>query len=510
MSAFLLKRLGKLLKILIIENKGVIENMARGISAEQIESELLDSNTGKLVPCYIGSAPIWQVDDTEWNNIAGQAFLITGLKDARKKIGYMLPQSGMFPKDISLCEAINVHFAQNEVVGPIIVLVNAASIDVDENTTTAEVSVKGGTAIINVSGKAVLSSVTVSGKEKGTNYTVSYDDTGTFLVFKELNKSLGEKINVTYNTVATEELVMAADTFDMIDFLEQTIGYVPCVLAAPLWETELIGGTGTETVASKLVDISNGKINSHWYTQCYTQLYSNSRDSVKSEKSTKLFTSPKQKVFWPFASKNGLIYTLVTLFIARKLAIDIENDNIPFESASNEEIDIDFLCNSSGTKIWQKEENATALNEIGVTTCNYTGGSWRTWGVCMANYDENNESILPEYMNDVAVQMRDYVCNDFQAKNIDYIDKPLPDRVVKEIVDDYQQELNTLVGVGALLFASISYGADNNSATSEKGDFIFDLKETSTPPGKSIKAKVQYVRDGLTSYSSSSEEGSDE
>lgn len=482
--------------------------MARGIRAEQIDSELVDDNSGKLIPCYIGSAPIWQVDSENWCDLSGQAFLISGIKDARKKIGYMVPQSGMYSKDISICEAVDVHFAQAEVVGPIMVLLNASTVNVKEEITT-EVSINGGIGTLDVRGLAILSSVVVEKQVKGINFTVNYDETGKYLIFKELNKSLGNKISVTYSIVDTSELVMSPDTFEMIDYLEQTTGYVPCVLAAPLWESELVGGAGSTTVAAKLIEISESTINSHWYTQCFTQLYSNTRDSVLAEKSSKEYESPKQKVFWPFASKNGRIYTLVTLFIARKLAIDIQNDNIPCESASNEELDIDFICNSSGAKIWQKEENANELNEIGITTCNYAGGTWRTWGVCMANYNESNvENILPEHLNDVAVQMRDYICNNFQASNIDYIDKPLPDRIVKEIIDDYQQVLNTLVGIGAISYGEISYSSENSSSSAEKGDFIFSLKETSTPPGKSITAKVQYVRDGLDSYSA--EEGSEE
>ena len=485
--------------------------MARGITAEQIESAVIDNYSGKQIPCYIGSAPIWQVDDANWASLAGQTFILSSLKDARSKIGYMVPDSGMFTKDISLCEAVTAHFATDNAVGPIIVLLNACTINVDEEEVTENVSISGGTGRLNVDGLAVLSSVTVKDKVKGTNYTVSYDDKGKSIIFNELNKSLGSTIEVTYNKVDTESIVMVSDTFKMLDFFEQTVGYVPNILAAPLWESELIGGTGTETVGSKLIEVSEGKLNKHWFTQCYIQLMSNSKDSVSSEKTSKNYNSPKLKVFWPYVSKGGLIFSLVTQYIVKKLAIDIKNDNVPYESASNEELDIDYICNSSGTRIWQNEKQADSLNEIGVTTCNFSAKSWRTWGICMSNYLESKkEEIKPEYLTDVAVQMRDYVCNDFQSKNIDYIDKPMPDRIVKQIADEYQTTLNELVGSGALLYGTIGYSAENTSATAENGDFIFDLKETSTPPGKSITVKVQYSRDGLVNYSAASEEGADE
>ena len=126
--------------------------MARGITAEQIESAVIDNYSGKQIPCYIGSAPIWQVDDANWASLAGQTFILSSLKDARSKIGYMVPDSGMFTKDISLCEAVTAHFATDNAVGPIIVLLNACTINVDEEEVTENVSISGGTGRLNVDG----------------------------------------------------------------------------------------------------------------------------------------------------------------------------------------------------------------------------------------------------------------------------------------------------------------------------------------------------------------------
>lgn len=479
--------------------------MSRGIIAVQKDSELLEVSTGSLIPCYIGSAPYWQVDSSKWADIAGQAFVLSGLSEARSKIGFFLPDSGRWPKAYSLCEAVYAHFGDElSAVGPIIVLINKASVTVDADAVSANVAMANGVGSIDVDGKAILNTVTIAGKSKGVDYTAVYDDKGQSIIITDINKALGSTAAVTYSVVeGLDTLVMTSGTFDGIDYFEQTIRKIPCGFAAPGWEDALIDGvTDGVTVGEKLVAISEGKINSHWYTQSYIQLTSAARADVATEKATKGYDSPKTKLCWPFVKKGSLVYSLATYFIVAKMKVDINNGNVPFESASNEIINIDGLCDASGNTIPQKESAANDLNYIGVATCNFVSGAWRTWGVCMANYLESNkENILPEYLNDVAVQMRDYVSNDFQAANFDYVDKPIPTRTAKEIVDDYQLTLNNLVNIGALLYGAVSFKAADNSVSSlANGEFVFSLVETSTPPGKSITVKVQYTATGLETY----------
>lgn len=478
--------------------------MSRGINAVQQDSELLDAQKSSLIPCYIGSSPYWQVDSPDWEDIAGKAFVLSSLTDAKSKIGFYKPSSGMWPKEYSISEAVYAHFGNKlNAVGPIIVLVNAAAISITTEAVTKSVVISNGVGLVDAGGKAVLSTISITGKVKGIDYTAVYDDNGKSVIITDLKKSLGSSISVSYKEVTgLDTLSMTSTTFEAIDYFEQTIGMVPAVIAAPGWEDALIDGVEGATVALKLKDISEGQINSHWYTQAYAQLISDDRSEVASEKATKGYDSPKMKVCWPYVRKSGLIYSLVTKFIVAKMIVDISNANIPYESASNEIIDIDGLCDALGNVILQKESAANALNEIGVATCNFASGSWRTWGVCMSNYLESNkDNILPEYLNDVAVQMRDFVCNDFQAANFDYIDKPIPTRKAKEIVDDYQVVLNTLVNIGALLYGDIAFkSVENPKSALANGEFVFNIAETNTPPGKSITGKVQYTSVGLDSY----------
>lgn len=142
------------------------------------------------------------------------------------------------------------------------------------------------------------------------------------------------------------------------------------------------------------------------------------------------------------------------------------------------------------------------MNDIGIATAKFVKGGWRTSGAVMSNYYADNvANIAADELNDVAVRMKDYVCNDFQSTYMDEVDKPLPPRRVKEICDDYGIALGGLVSMGALLYAQIAYNAaDNTAAGNANGEFVFSIQETNTPPGSLIKAKVSYTPEGLNAY----------
>ena len=62
-------------------------------------------------------------------------------------------------------------------------------------------------------------------------------------------------------------------------------------------------------------------------------------------------------------------------------------------------------------------------------------------------------------------------------------------------------KLNNLVNSGALLYGVITFTSSENPIGSlADGEFVFNIAETSTPPGRSITGKVKYTAAGLESY----------
>lgn len=485
--------------------------MARGIHAEKIPSAPLPGANGTILPLYIGGAPYWQTEDANWQARAGQVFLVSSLSQFISAVGYIEPESGMWPKAYSLCEAAAAHFKGSNPIGPIIILTNATQLTASAAETTASVALTGLKGSIPVSGKAILSSFQVDNATRGVEYSVVYDITGQNVIFTDLTGEMTSPVSVKYKTVVIPDpLTMGEETFTEVDLIGQKVNRYPSVIAAPGWEREVVGGS-TKTVGQMLESIAQGQINQHWHTQAVVQLYADDYSAVLTEKASSGITSAQARLLWPLASKEGKVFTAVTKLLAAKMRVDLANGNVPFESASNKALDVEYPCDKTGERIFLNNQQSDKLNENGVTTLKYANGTWRTWGVCMSNYlDSAKDDIPAAELNDVSVQMQDYICNDFQERFINVIDKPITVRRAKAIVDDYKVRLNGLVADGALLYGDITFSAENNSVESiVAGDFVFDIATTTTPPGKSILARVRYVYDGINNLVAALEGGAE-
>ena len=479
----------------------------RGIHAVQIAGSPIAVESANCAPLYIGMAPVWQLPSENWKDVLGQAFMINDVDDAREKIGYYQPESGMWQKEYSLCEPVYVHFGDEQhMSAPIMVLVGKCDINESESEQSATVTISGGIGYLDVKGLGILSSVSIADKESGKDFSASYDEYGRWIVIRDLKGTLGKSVTVKYKTVTgLADIALSEATFDVVDLIEQKVGEIPTTLLCPGWENEHIGGLdANKTVAQRLMDINKGQIDNHWYTTSIFQLHSETRSNVETDVLS--YNYPEAKVCWPYYLTVGLVLHLAVIYAYEKLIVDLSHTDargIPYESESNEEIYLKgCLCDAAGAIIEQTDKQADVLNDIGVATAKFVKGGWRTAGVVMSNYYADNvANIAADELNDVAVRMKDYVCNDFQTTYMDEVDKPIPPRRVKEIRDDYGIALSGLVSMGALLFAEITYNAsDNTAAGNANGEFVFAIKETNTPPGSLIKAKVSYTPDGLATY----------
>lgn len=477
--------------------------MANGIIANQVDAAALKvAMATSAIPVYLGQAPIWQVDDANWADLAGKTFVIKSIDDMKEKIGFSMPASGAFSKDQSLSMVAYYHTKVEKIL-PIIVIVNKAAVTPSASPTTEEITfVKGMASIADPN--VVLSSIKLTdGADtdpviyvKDTDYTVAYDSAGQNVIISSATLSTA---TVEYNTVTPSGIVFSADTYEEIDYIPQNTGYIPASFSAPLWDKET--DSAGNVVMSKLAAIAEEPIDKHYYAQAFGQLESSTRSAALTEKEN--FTSAKLKVCWPFVKIGSFIYPLSLVFGARREIVDKRNDGIPYESASNEVIAIDSLVDKSGNVIRQLEKEADTLNANGIATMAFmTNMQWNTYGVCMSNYSEANRgNIPPNKLNDVAVQMMDYICNDFELQFGEIIHKPMSIRTANDIVEVYGKKLNAYVSQGILIAGTIAFEpSENSTADLADGQFTYSITETNTPPAKAIIANVTYDSDALDSY----------
>lgn len=281
---------------------------------------------------------------------------------------------------------------------------------------------------------------------------------------------------------------------ECVNLISQEFNMIPTILLAPGWSSE-------PDVYNALV-VKSQKINGHWDAICLADINTTTVVNIavaKTWKITNNYTNKFSKIFWPKAQAGDAIYHLSTLAAVRMQQTDFEYDNTPYVSPSNRQIMCNGTVLASGDPIKFDAEQANGLNAVGITTAVFLGGTWRLWGPHMANYDTDSTSIKPEYKTDCSIRMLLWLSNAFQKNYIEQVDGPMSRRAVEIILDDAQVWLNSLIADGKILHGTIAFQeADNPTSSIAEGDFVFDIKTTTTPPGKSLTFNIQYTSDGLS------------
>lgn len=462
-----------------------------GAYADQEDSKDYTSPSGVgTIPVYIGRAPIHQLA-----NFAGKTnvpILISSWQDGRKKIGY----SDVWGS-YDLCEAVYAHFC-NKVnsVGPIVVI-NVLDPAEHKNATSqsATVNFVKRTAAI-VSSKVILSTIKIEGKTLGTDYSAAYAEDGLSVILKDLKGGL-DSVTVTYSEVdpaAVTETEVAAGINAGVPLVYYNLSVVPTILCAPGWSQK-------PTVLASLIAMQN-KINGHWYSWINADLDASTVktiDAAITAKGAYENITAAGALLWPMAKKGSHIFHASTLNTVAMQWVDYQNNNVPYETSSNKQIDIDSMCLADGTEIQFDQVDANQLNANGIDTMTYWEGTWRMWGPHTMKYVEGSD-IDDRDVFDCNVRMMHYVENIFQRRYGAEVDKPMTRGRKDSILNDFQAWLDGLLQDGALLLGLVEFTeADNPTNDMVSGNFVFSTEFTNPVPGKSISNIVRWTSDGLNS-----------
>lgn len=468
-----------------------------GIYGELIASTESITTTGNL-PVYIGTAPMHRIASA--NRAINKPIIINDLDQAKEKTGYL--EKDDFD-EFSLSAAIYAHFSNIiESIGPI-VIINVLNPANGTAVTDAEIPIVNGVGTIQ--DHVVIDTVTITGKTLGTDYELSYTDDGYLEITGE---NLESTVSISYKKVILDSITAeniigiynqsteARTGIQAVADVYEELNEIPTMLAAP-------GYSQIPAVEKALVSMCSS-ISGRWEANCFTDLDSKEATSIEAAiqwKADNSYNSNYEKTCWP----KGLIGTkeiwLSICTIVRKMQTDAGNDDIPYESPSNKQIDINgLIVNGNSFKISQTRANK--LNANGITTAISQGGKYVLWGPHMANY-EYEVTSKPEEIFDVNIFMNKYLLNDFQLRNIEIIDSPMTRNDIDALLNSEQLILNSYVSAGQLLYGKIAFNTSENPKSDLiQGDFKFNTLVTNTPPGKSITNKLQYTSAGIdTLYS---------
>ncbi|MBD5469212.1 MAG: phage tail sheath family protein [Lachnospiraceae bacterium] len=481
-----------------------------GAYGERTVSQVKSAKQAKENVVYFGTAPINLIRGYDDADLVNVPVKLKNLGEAQSKVGYSDRWDGF-----TLCEAIDYHF--NNTTGNIgpIYIVNVLDPDTHRksSSTTKAVPFSNGSGSF-VSDAVILDTIAIEDKTEGVDYTIEYDFDRATVTIKSLidTDQLSGTVDVSFFEIdlslVTSSTIIGQHTASgiytgiaSVALLYMRENAVPNILAAPGW-SEI-------PAVYKALCSAAQKINGHWDAFVNADIPIK-EDSTAIEtisqairwKEINAYTSPISKVGWPMVQSGNKIYHMSTVMTAKMLEVDLEHDAVPFESCSNKNImatDQYFGAESANQGFDQTEANE--LNENGITTLCYWDGSFKLWGPHTAGYIYN-DSIDASAIFETNMRMLMFITNGFQLRNGVKIDAPMTPNDRDSIVVSEQAELDSLVGIGALIGSPevLFLETENTESDMINGDFVWHIMATPTPPLKSATAKVTYTDEGFSSF----------
>ena len=450
------------------------------------------------LPVYFGRLPVHQLAD--YSDKINQPILVSSFNDAVSKCGYNDDNWA----DFDLCEAIYAHFKNDiQPIGPI-VLINVLDPDTHQTADQSEsVTLTNGKGYID-NDKVILKTVAISGKVNGTDYTAEYTADGSQVLITVLT-TVSSPATVTFDKAAPDEVdaddVIGGATgtvktgISAVDLVYLTHNMIPTIMDAPGWSHD--------PDVDAALKAASQKINGHWYAWVNSNIDTaavGGADTLAEAitwKATNGYDGAGESPCWPLAKNGERVFHLSTLTTVTMQWVDYNNDNVPFESPSNKQVDITGLVLASGDDMVYDQAQANELNAAGIKTCIYWGGKWRLWGPHTGAYTYGAD-MDPKDKFDSNVRMLYHLMNQFQVNYGLLVDMPMNRARVDTILNDFQEYLDGLIAQGALIYGTIIFNETSNPTSDiVEGDFVFDVANTPAPPGKSLTAKISYTTKGI-------------
>ena len=463
---------------------------------------------------YVGTAPVHTVAGGAQN--VNKPIVVNNIAEARKYFGY----SDDWAK-YTLCEAMRVHL-ERKGVGPL-VLINVLDPAVHksvEPTTVSKTPSNGRITIVDAE-NIILDSIEVktggspqTTKVKGTDYTVAYDiDKKTIILAEAASGALGSAaLSVSYDTIDASA-VTAAQVIGSTDgaglntglYAVQNVypvtGMIPAYLACP-------GFSSIPTVHAAMY-ANSVKINKHWDAYMFVDIPILDGETpitlatAATWKTTNGYTYANETVYFPLAKGNdGKVYHLSVLAAANFQELLLDQDGIPWKTASNTECGLIanlYLGESATGRVYDDAIINEKLNKNGIASAAFIGGRWVIWGCHSADYSQANG----DYINvaETNRMMLYYISNDFQQRRGGDVDKPMTSNDLQTLISEEQTRLDALLKIGALTYGTVELNATADARSDiMQGDYSFMFNITTTPLVKSLTAIVNWTDEGFVTY----------
>lgn len=469
-----------------------------GITMVERETSLIPPvrSTSGLTVAF-GTAPLHLATGEDALKNVNKPKLCYTYQEAVEQFGY----SSDFDS-YTLCEAIRSHFALFNVAP--IVLVNVLDPEVHrEAVPEAEYQITDGTANL---GKNVLRGTVVVKLEDaalvlGTDYSLVTNGANETLISVLADGALE---NATSLHAAFDRLdPTAVDSGDIIGGVDTATGdyeglelvnsvftlfrLLPGIVIAPKWSQD--------PAVAAVIKSKVGNVNAHFKCLGVVDIPSDAENAdtyqkVAAWKNDNNIVSELLVACWPKVSLAGEVFHLGTQLASLMNQVDAGNEDIPYESPSNKNLQMNGLVRADGKELNFGIETANYLNGQGIVTASNFMRGWAAWG--------NRTSIYPAVtdIKDAFIptrRMTSWMSNQFILTFWQEIDHPMTRRMVKRIVNSWNTYLNGLTSREYILGGRLVFIEDENPTTELiDGKLTFHMHIAPPPPAENITCIIEY------------------
>lgn len=403
----------------------------------------------------------------------------------------------------TLCEFIKSHFALFNVAP--VVLVNV----LDPATHKKSVAAENVTLVddqATLANDGVLKETVVVKSQDGattyvanTDYTIAFDDAGRAVISRLATGAIAVGVTLTVNydhldpsMVTSSDIIGGVDAttgaYEGLELLNQVFPLfrlVPGMVLAPGWSND-------PAVAAVMVAKASN-INGHFKCIALTDVPTGTvkkYTDVAAWKNDNNYVSARQTVCWPKVTLGNEVFHLSTQLAGVICRTDAENDDIPYTSPSNKNLQANGAVLADGTEITLGPDQAAYLNGQGIITAlNFIGG-WKAWGNRTGAYPavtDPKDTFIP------VRRMFDWIANTLVLTFWQKVDFPINRRLIETVVDSSNIWLNGLAARGFILGGRVEFIQDENPTT-DLMDGIIRLHVYVTPPSpaREIDFIVEY------------------
>lgn len=351
---------------------------------------------------------------------------------------------------------------------------------------------------ISLSGGADASGAYVEGED----YSVAFDDNG-YIVITSLKTAGGEfkmPIDTSIAFSASKlnpEAITATDIIGGVDISGNKSGFelvdecfprfrlVPGLLLAPGYSHNAGLAAVMAAKAANINQVFSAIALIDAPTDSVSQ-YS----GVPEWKNTNNVVDSRQIVCWPGVALDGVYYHLSTQVAGTIDITDSENDDVPYVSPSNHNINATASVLADGSEVWIAPDTGAYLNGQGVVTAlNFIGG-WKLWGNRTACYPGNTDvkdSFIP------VKRMFAWVGNTLIQTFWSHVDAPLNRRLIDTIIDSANLWLNGLEARQYIIGGRVEFlDTENPEQDLMDGIARFHVYLTPASPAREIDFILEY------------------